>query len=516
MNNVPGVAPSEDMPPVHPRHNRRLRPAAPPVAGGEATPTPIASRTQRARASAQGGPARTNGGTRPGPALGRRGPLYGKTSLENGIRVVTESMAEARTLSIGIVVEAGPRDERPEQAGLAHLTEHALFQGTSSRDAIQIARLIDSAGGQMGAFTTRDYTCYHATVMDDYRTYVLDLFGDLLLNSTFPGENLQREKQSILREIDGNRDAPRSRVEARMRAITWPGHPLGRPIAGRPETVEALTREDVIYFLHEHYHPNRIIIAAAGNVEHADFVAQVRDAFWRLIGESRPARPEPAEYRPGIASESAPVSQAYFSLGLPAFPFAHPDRHELHVLNNVLGGGISSRLFRRVREERGLVYDIGSEYQAYRDNGLLLVEGSTAPGCLASVLELTLDVIEGLASGSDPVQEEELWRAKMHIRGQHSIGSESTYTRMSRLATQELYLGRQVPSDIVLSLVEAVDCETLQRLAGDWLREALGRATIAVVGPETPPHETRAILEQLLSGRLESTSPDVAAAGVPP
>jgi predicted Zn-dependent peptidase len=211
--------------------------------------------------------------------------VYQQTTLENGIRVVTESMPEARSLSIGILIDAGPRDESPGQGGLAHLTEHALFQGTSSRDARQIARLMDLAGGQVGAFTTRDYTCFHATVLDDYRTYALDLFGDVLLNSTFPAEALERETQSILSEISAAWDAPFERAGQLLKALAWPNHPLGRPVAGWADTVAALTREDVIYFVHQNYLPNRLIIAAAGHVEHLDFVAQVRVAFWRLLGD---------------------------------------------------------------------------------------------------------------------------------------------------------------------------------------------------------------------------------------
>ncbi|HEV3162906.1 MAG TPA: pitrilysin family protein [Isosphaeraceae bacterium] len=430
--------------------------------------------------------------------------MYRKTTLENGIRVVTESMAEARTLSIGIVVDASPRDEPLEQSGLAHLTEHALFQGTSSRDALQIARLMDSAGGQMGAFTTRDYTCYHATVLDDYRTYVLDLFGDLLLNSTFPAPKLEREKQSILREIDAYRDAPQSRLDAILKAVAWPLHPLGRPIAGLPETVSALTREDVIYFIHENYLPNRIIIAAAGNVEHADFVAHVRDAFWRLLGQSSPAAAMSTQIRPAVACEHAPVNQAYFALGIPAHCFTHADRYRLHVLNTLLGGGISSRLFRKIREQHGLVYDIGSEYQAFRDNGMLVVEGSTSPEHLMPVLELTLNVLWDLATGEEPADDDELWKAKMQLRGHHSIAGESTHTRMSRLAVQELYFGCHLGSDEVLAQIEAVNREDLNRLAGCWLHEALECATIAVVGPEAPQHYGKELIERLLANYLRA------------
>jgi predicted Zn-dependent peptidase len=197
------------------------------------------------------------------------------------------------------------------------------------------------------------------------------------------------------------------------------------------------------------------------------------------------------------------VNQAYFALGIPAFPVAHANRHELHVLNMLLGGGISSRLFRRIRDEHGLVYDIGSEYQAYRDNGLLVVEGSTAPQHLVKVLELTLDALRSLADWSEAVDDEELWKAKMQIRGQHSIGGESTHTRMSRLATQELYFGRYLPRDEVLGQIEAVDAASLKRFSNGWLREALAAMSLAVVGPEAPQFYDRARLADVLASRAQ-------------
>ncbi len=425
--------------------------------------------------------------------------MYCKTTLENGIRVITETMPEVRSVAIGILIDAGPRNETLAQSGLAHLTEHLMFQGTGSRNAMQIARLMDVFGGQMGGFTTRDYTCYVATVLDDYRTYALDLLGDILLNSTFPTDSLEREQEAILREINAGYDAPDDRVHTLLKSFAWPDHPLGRPITGQPQTVKALTREDVIYFVHEHYLPNRIIIAAAGHVDHQDFTAQVRDAFWRMLGQNEPAAIAQPTYQAGVTIEHAPVSQSYFSLGIPAYPYTHPNRYNLHILNNVLGGGISSRLFRRIREERGLVYDIGSEYHAYRNGGMLVIEGSTAPEYLIPVLGLTLVELWQLITGDDPVDDEELWKTKMHIRGQHLIDAENSNTRMSRLATQELYFGRHIPAAEILAKIEAVDNQKLQHLANDFLLDALQQVTIAVVGPEAPEHYSVSAIEELLA-----------------
>ena len=288
--------------------------------------------------------------------------MYQKSTLENGIRVVTETMSGHRSISMGILIDAGPFDEAPEQRGLAHLVEHSVFCGTSSRNATQIARLMDEAGGHLGAFTARDFTCYSATVLDDYFTYALDLLGDILLNSVFPPESLEREKTAILREIESAGDMPSERVHDLLKSFAWCDHPLGRSIAGQPDTIKLITREDVIYYVHENYSPDRIIVAAAGNINHEDFVAQVRDAFWRMMGKSMPAAKASPVFHQGVVLENMPVSQVYFSLGIRAYPYADPGRYGMHILNNILGGGISSRLFRRVRESRGLVYHISSVF----------------------------------------------------------------------------------------------------------------------------------------------------------
>jgi predicted Zn-dependent peptidase len=426
-------------------------------------------------------------------------PVVQKTVLENGIRVVTESMAGMRSVAIGILVEASPRNEDSGKNGLAHMAEHLMFQGTSSRDADQIARLMDRGGGSIGGFTARDYTCYFATVLDDYRTYAIDLLGDVLLNPIFPPQNLETGKMAILREMAMSQDNPFDRVHSLLKSYAWQGHALGYPIIGTPASVEELTREDVIYFVHKHYMPDRLIIAAAGSVEHDDFVAQVRDAFWRMLGRGALPDLNPPDFQGGAALEQMPVSQAYFCIGLQAPSYTHADRYALHILNTVLGSGSSSRLFRRIRGEHGWVYDIGSEYHAYRDAGMLVIEGSTAPQYLLQVLGHVRHELHSLLTGEEALDDEELMEAKRQIRGQHLITSENTHTRMSRLATQELYFGRHIPSQEILAQIEAVDAKSLQRLAHENLVDALGDLTIAVVGPDEPKHYNASLIEERLA-----------------
>lgn len=409
--------------------------------------------------------------------------MYQKSILENGIRVVTEAMPSVRSVSMGIIVDAGLRDEVPQKNGQAHAVEHLMFQGTTGRDAMQIARLMDEAGGRIGGFTTRDYTCYSATVLDDYRTYALELLGDILLNSIFRPEDVEREKKAILSEIDALYDLPEQRVDNLLKAHLWKGQPLGMPIAGKHETVSAMTREDIVSFYETNYLPDRLIVAAAGNLDHQDIVAQVRDAFWRMLGQPRPVAAHPLEYHAGMAVEQMPVSQVYFSIGIRAFPFAHPDRYALHILNKILGDGISSRLFRRIREEQGLVYDIGSEYHAYQDGGLLVVGGSTKPACFQQVLGQVLTVTSHLISGLEPAKPDEFLRAKNQMKGQHIIAAEDPNTCMSRLATQELYFGKHISTAEIVERIDAVTIESLDDIARKGLAYNFTKAALAVVGP---------------------------------
>ena len=409
--------------------------------------------------------------------------MYRKTVLENGVRVVTEAMPRVRSLSIGLLVDTGPRDEPPGLAGVAHLAEHLMFQGTSSRSAEEIARFIDVAGGEMGGFTSRDYTCYYASVLDDHGTYALDLLGDVLLNSTFPEKSLSRQKSAIACEIQESRDAAERHVSALLKASAWPGHHLGRAVQGSLASVARVTREDLIYFVHRNYAPDRLVIAAAGHVDHDDFVAQARDAFWRMLGESGDPPVLEPRFRPGPTAIEAPHAQAYFSIGLPAPAYADHSRYGWHVLSQLIGAGVSSRLFREIREERGLAYSINSEYLAFREAGLFQIDGCTPVGSLPEVLAITFRILASLTAGESPVDDEELWRARTRLRGRHLMASEDAGTRMSRLATQELYFGRQVDEEEVLAGIDAFDAAGLDHVVQGAFRNALGQAAVAVVGP---------------------------------
>lgn len=429
-----------------------------------------------------------------------RSAVHQRGLLENGIRIVTERIPSSRSVSLGIMVDVGPQEDPAALAGLAHLAEHALFQGTSGRSAFEIARLMDVAGGQMGAFTARDYTCFHANVLDEYLTYATELFGDMLLNSEFPEDNIEREKQAILREIDLSCDFPSDRVHHQLKQLIWSGHGLGRIVHGEREAVRQITSDDVRRFVRQHYTPDRIIIAAAGNIEHDAVVEQIRDGFWRLSGRSPRQPTARCRFHPGVALHEAPVSQAYFAIGLEGAAYCAADRYRMYLLNSVLGGGMSSRLYRKLREERGLVHAITSELHSYRDAGVWVIEGCTSPEQLPSVLALTILELQQLGTFESPIDEEELWTAKMQVRGQHLLSSENAHTRMSRLATQELYFRRTIPEAEILAAIEQVSVEDLRQTCLKRLVPALGQVALSVVGPDVAAHYSQESLEELLNG----------------
>lgn len=403
--------------------------------------------------------------------------------LENGIRVITESMPYSRSIAVGILVSAGPRDEQDDKAGLAHLVEHALFHGTSCRGELEISRLIDTMGGRISVFTGRDYTCFSAIVMDDHITYILDLFSDLLLNSIFPEERLENEKQVILTELATGHDIPQERVLALLKSSVWPDHALGRQIEGSEDSLRRLTREDVIYFLHGNYLPNRISIAMAGNLQHEDVVAQTRDCFWRLFGQAERVVEAPGPFVPGTFVEENSSMQAYFALGFPAPPYSHPDRYGIHLLNTILGGGLSSRLYRRLREEQGLVYSIHSDYHAYLDAGMIVVSGSTLPDGLAKTVRLVKKVATGLLSLAEPAEAEEIWQAQLFAVGQHHLDSEDPYTRMSRLLTQMYYFNRSIPAEEIVANLEGLTRNALAEISERSFASVEDQLALAVNGP---------------------------------
>ena len=422
-----------------------------------------------------------------------------QTVLDNRIRVVTKRMEGVRSISLGFLMAAGPMDEAEDRSGVAHLAEHLMFDGTGQRDADEIARMMDTTGGQVGGFTSRDYTCFTTTVLDDYRTYLIDLMGDILLNSQFAEYAVHQEKDTIIRELSAQLDRPDACAHERLKAHIWQGHPLGRPIGGTIASVAALQQQDVIRFVRENYQPRRLIIAAAGNVRHQDVVTNVADAFWMMPDDGRiDAQPDRPVFHGGVTVECKGVSHVYFSIGLQAAPYTAAERYLIHMFTAILGGGMSSRLFRKLRQELGMVYEITAEYQAYRDDGVIVIEGSTTPELLHSVLSMIFFEINGIALQTLPILEEELWIAKMQLKGQHIIAQENSHTCMSSLATQAFYFNRFIDSNEILDRILQIDLERINTLAATMLANGLLHSAVALVGPSCEQVCNTVVFENML------------------
>jgi predicted Zn-dependent peptidase len=402
-----------------------------------------------------------------------------RTRLPNGIRVVTEAIPDARTVTLGIWVETGTRFEPPEWAGISHFVEHMLFKGTRRRSAQQIAEEVDALGGQLNAFTDRELTCYYVRVLADHLPRAAEILADMLVASVFDPEAIEKERQVILEEIKMYEDSPDDLVQDLFLETLWAGDPLGRPVIGTAHTVRRLRREAFLEYMAREYVPGRTLVAASGAVQHEAMVTLVQDLLAPLDGAALPRTLRPPEVRREVKVREKDTEQVHLCFGYPGLPQAHPDRYVQAVLETIAGGGMSSRLFQEIREKRGLVYSIGTFSAMYREAGALAVYAGTSPERVGEVLGISLRELERLRE--EPVPEEELRRAKESLKGSLMLSLEGTAPRMFYLARSELYLGRYVSPDEILAEVEGVTAERVQRLARELLS---GPPTLAAVGPE--------------------------------
>lgn len=409
--------------------------------------------------------------------------FYQKTTLPGGIRVITESIPHVRSASVGVWVGAGGCWETPIDMGISHFIEHLLFKGTRNRTARQIAREIDGRGGNLNAFTSKEQTCYYAKTLDEHLPIAIDVLADMLQDSLFDPAEIAKEKGVVIEEIRMYEDVPDDIVHDLFATAMWEGHALGRPIVGTVETVQSLSREQILAYMQAHYVPEHVVIAAAGNLEHEQVVEGVRRHFERLSASSAGARPWP---EPAAAPASAralvrtkETEQSHLVVGVRGLPQEHEETYALHMLNTVLGGSTSSRLFQEIREERGLAYSVYSYQASFRDSGNFAVYAGVSPAMVEQVLGL---VLEGLARmGRAGVTAEELAEAKEQVKGQIMLGLESTSGRMNRLGRGELTLGRVLSPDEIINKIDGVTREQVQAVAERLLlREAL---VLSAVGP---------------------------------
>ncbi len=407
--------------------------------------------------------------------------------LPNGLRLLTERMPHVRSVSIGVWLTRGSRHESAEQSGIAHFVEHMLFKGTTTRSAEDIAQAIDSIGGQMDAFTAKEYASYYLKVLDEHLPFAVDILSDIVMRPAFDPGDLDREKKVVLEEIKMVEDTPDDLVHELFTEHFWRDHPLGRPILGTKETVESFTADAIRRYFGGVYTSPNLIVAAVGNVEHA----QVRDLVARhfdglpvdavAIAEERP------RVVPNVLIRNKELEQSHVCLGAGSYQQDHADRYTSYVLNTVLGGSMSSRLFQNVREKRGLAYAVFSGLSAYRDAGSLTVYA----GCANSAVDELIDVVvkELRHIKEEPLPAEELRRAKDHLKGSLMLNLESTSSRMSHLARQEIYFDRHYGLDETLAGVERVTTADVQRVARDLFADGALAATVlgAVNGLQLAP-----------------------------
>jgi predicted Zn-dependent peptidase len=402
--------------------------------------------------------------------------------LDTGLRLITESMPQVRSVTIGVWLTRGSRHESEEQGGIAHFVEHMLFKGTDSRSAEDIAQAIDSIGGQLDAFTAKEYAGYYIKVLDEHLPLAVDLLSDIVMHPAFVEEEVGREKKVILEEIKMVEDTPDDLVHELFTQHFWEGHPLGRPILGSKESVEAFTGRSLReYFDHAYVAPN-MIVSAAGNLEHPSVRDLVSRAFATLPknGESIPQRPPTV--KPSVLLRTKELEQSHICLGTNSYQQNHEDRYVSYILNSVLGGSMSSRLFQNVREKRGLAYSVFSGMSAYRDAGNMTIYAGCAADAVEEVIDLSVEELRGLKR--TPVPDDELKRAKDHLKGSLMLSLENTASRMSHLARQEIYFDRHFSLDETLAGVQRVTAADIQRVARDLLSN--GSLAVTVLGPKTP------------------------------
>ena len=386
------------------------------------------------------------------------------TTLANGVRVISETMPHVRSVSVGIWIGTGSRRENVEQNGISHFIEHMLFKGTTKRSAEDIARSVDSIGGNLDAFTAKELVCFNTKVLDQHLSQAFDVLADLVLHPTFRPEDIEKEKSVILEEIKMEADSPDYLVHELFSANFWKGHSLGKPILGTRENVKAFDRPRIQNYYKKVYAPANILVTAAGNMTHAGLVKLVGQHFDELEPGPNAARdPIPGTHARISLRNKKSLEQVHLCLGVPSYPLPHEKRFACYVLNTLLGGGMSSRLFQNIRERQGLAYAVFSELSPYRDTGCLSIYAGTSLGSARKVVQSILKEFKDLKQ--EQVGTEELRRAKDHLKGSLMLGLESTSSRMSNLARQEMYFGHFFSLDDLVESIETVTADEVQSIA---------------------------------------------------
>jgi len=401
------------------------------------------------------------------------------TTLPNGLLVLTESMSHVRSATIGVWADVGSAAEPADRRGISHLLEHMVFKGTKRRTARAIAEEMDAVGGELNAMTDKETTCFYAHVVDRHLPRAVDVLADMLQHALFAADDLERERQVVLEEIKMYDDSPGEVLHDRFTRALWRGANLGDPTIGFSNTVGSISRDDLVGWRATRYAPTTMVVTAAGNIAHDDVVQLIGEAFAGFTGDAAPPAPERPRFTPDVDVTVDDTEQAYVLLGTPGLALRDDRRYALSVLDALLGGGMSSRLFQSVREERGLAYEISTFQQGYRDAGLFGVSAGCSPERVQECVEVVVDEIDRLLH--DGVGAGEVERTREHLKGNLILALESTYNRMSRLARNQIVHGRQIPTEEVEAGFDAVDAAAVDGLARELLAPA--QRGLCVLGP---------------------------------
>jgi len=389
--------------------------------------------------------------------------------LSNGLTIISEEMEHIRSVSIGIWIRTGSREEDPKWNGISHFIEHMVFKGTENRSAEDIARQVDSIGGNMDAFTAKECICFNIKVLDEHLPIALDVLSDLVLRPVFKPEDIERERGVILEEIKMDEDNPDYLVHEIFTQNFWKNHALGRPILGTKETVKRFAPAPVRKLYSERFVPSNIIVSAAGHLKHEQFVKLVVGHFEGMKpGKNKFRSPLPKIMPKIVLRNKKSLEQVQICMGVPSYPIAHEERHASYVLNTLLGGGMSSRLFQNIRERQGLAYAIYSDLNPYRDTGCLSVNAGTSRETAGKVVRSIVAEFHKLKSALVPA--EELRRAKDQLKGSLMLSLESSTARMSNLARQEMYFDRFFSMDEMMRKIEKVTSEQLKTISEEFFQ----------------------------------------------
>lgn len=438
---------------------------------------------------------KTKGGGQSAPSVNTRkhSEVPNIHTLESGLRVVIEPMPHVRSVSFGIWVHTGSRNENLRHNGIAHFTEHMLFKGTERRTAAQIAETMDAVGGQLNAFTSKEYTCYLTRTLDTHFDTVMDVMTDIFFHSKFGAAELEKERNVILEEIFMSEDAPDNLVIELLHQAMFESSPFGRPTLGTAKTISKLQREDFITYMKKNYHPRNVVISVAGNVTEQEALEKISRAFDRFAPAPAPKKPKPALYAPGISLRNKDIEQVHLALAFPALPWrGDADTFALTALATIFGGGMSSRLFQKLREEHGLVYSAYAQWVGCTDVGYFMIYAALNPANLPDALRLTLEECRRMFT--DRVSEAQLSKAREQLKSNQLMSLESSNACMNSNGAWMMLLNKIISTDETVAMIDAISLERFYNMCEQVFR--FDKMSLSLVGRGVESMDVEALLER--------------------